>query len=509
MCIRDRIRRVHAETERSSVVAEALRQAHELHGAAETHGLDEISQAAGRIEAELRELQKSGRLDWSTMFQSIDAVRAHAAEAIGRPSSARPVAAAIPSVTPAASFFLNRPVPRDFVPALLVLEDDPSMIAYLRSAFDEVLVHLTPVSTVDEALKVAGRSPPTAALVGWPLSDREGLPRFMQMFRSLHGCQEAPVILLSVDDDPHTRALAAQLGVDIFLAHPVELVRLHHAMNEAVERAVAPVPKVAVLRDPDAASAIKDAGIDCLLFFSLDELLRELDVQCPDVVLLGSGVTAKQTPAIIRMSAWDSECSLLCFDDSPIARESQFTEVLARHSGWLAELHGEAERIGRLRRQQFRCSQTGLLARPASAAGLEAGLSYAQRHGHTYSIGLVHLAGLEGLDHAAKRRLRTHMGRLIYGRFRREDVRGRWDDDTFVIGFDGSSARAVVEVVRRLQDEIAAQRRREPEALEYLYASVGLSSYPLDGDTTRSLILTAHERMESAIERGPDSLVWR
>ena len=47
------IRKVHAETERSSVVADALRQAHELHGAAETHGLDEISQAAGRIEAEL------------------------------------------------------------------------------------------------------------------------------------------------------------------------------------------------------------------------------------------------------------------------------------------------------------------------------------------------------------------------------------------------------------------------------------------------------------------------
>jgi diguanylate cyclase (GGDEF)-like protein len=503
------IRKVHAETERGSVVAEALRQAHELHGAAETHGLEEISEAAGRIEAELRQLQKSGRLDWSTMFESIDTVRAHAADAVGQPSSSRPVAAAIPTVTPAASFFLHRPVPRDFVPTLLVLEDDPSMIAYLRSAFDEVLVHLLPVSTVDEALKVAGRSPPTAALLGWPLEDREGLPRFMQMFRGLHGCREAPVILLSVDDDPHTRALAAQLGVDIFLAHPVELVRLHHAMSTAVERATMPQPKVAVLRDPDAASAIKDAGIECMLFFSLDELLRELDVQCPDVVLLGSSVRAKQAPAIIRMSAWDSECSLLCFEDSPLADESQFSEVLHRGAGWLVHVHREAEGIARLRRQQLRCSQTGLLARPAAASALEAGLSLAQRHGHTYSLGLVQLTGLDGLDHASKRKLRTHLGRLIFGRFRREDVRGRWDDDTFAIGFDGSSARAVVEVVRRLQDEVAAQRAREPDELAYLQASIGLSSYPLDGDTARSLILTAYERLETAIERGPDSLVWR
>ena len=76
------------------------------------------------------------------------------------------------------------------------------------------------------------------------------------MFRNLPGCREVPVILLSIDDDPHTRALAAQLGVDIFLPHPIELVRLHHAINTAVHRAMTRRPKVAVLRDPDAARQI-------------------------------------------------------------------------------------------------------------------------------------------------------------------------------------------------------------------------------------------------------------
>ncbi len=503
------IRRVHAEAERTSVVAEALRQAHDLHGAAQTHGLPEISDAAARIETELRQLQRSGRLDWSTMFESIDAVRAHAADAVGRPDSPQPVAAATPSVTPAASFFLHRPVPSGFVPTLLVLEDDPAMIAYLRSAFDEQLVHLRPVSSVEEALKVAGRNAPTAVLVGWPLENRDTLPRFMQMFRSIHACRETPTILLSVDDDPHTRALAAQLGMDIFLPHPVELVRLHHAVSTAFERALTPRPKVAVLRDPDVASAIEDAGLECLLFFSLDELLRELDVECPDVILLGSSVSAKQVPAIIRMSAWDADCSLLCFDDSPLAAEPQITDTLNRVSGWLVPLHREAERIARLRRQQLRCSQTGLLVRSAAVAALEAGLSFAQRHAHTYSIGLIQTTGLEELDHVRRRRLRTHLGRVLHGRFRREDIRGRWDDDTFVVGFDGSSARAVAEVIRRFQDDLESQRAREPDELGLLGVAIGLSSYPLDGDTTRSLILTAHERLETAVERGPNSLVWR
>jgi diguanylate cyclase (GGDEF)-like protein len=503
------IRRVHAEGERSSIVAEALRQAHDLHGGAETHGFLEISEAAGRIEAELRRLQSSGRLDWPTMFESIDQVRARAADAAGRPASIQPMAAATPSVTPAASFFLSGSVPAEFVPTLLVLEDDPAMIAYLRSAFDEVLVHLRPASSVDEALKAAGREAPTAVLVGWPLHERDGLGRFVQMLRGLHHCEQTPIILLSVDDDPHTRALAAQLGVDIFLPHPVELVRLHHALFTAVERALTPKPKVAVLRDPDAATAIEGAGLHCMLFFSLEELLRELDMQCPDLVLIGSSVAAKQVPAIIRMSAWDSDCALLCFDDSPLAEEPAINEVLDGRGGWLAHLHREAERIAHLSRQHLRCNQTGLLARPAAVSSLEAGLSSAQRHGHTYSIGLIRATGTKGLDHVQKRRLRTHLGRVLFGRFRREDVRGRWDDDTFVVGFDGSSARAVVEVVRRLQDELEAQRLQRPEELSFLHAAVGLSSYPLDGDTTRSLILAAHERLKTAVERGEDALVWR
>ena len=369
------IRRVHSEAERTSVVAEALRQAHDLHGAAQTHGFGEISDAVGRIESELRHLQKSGRLDWTAMFESIDAVRVHAAAAVGRPVDATTLAAAPPSVTPAATFFLHRPVPTDFVPTLLVLEDDPAMIAYLRSALDEVLVHLRPTSTVDEALKVAGRNPPTAVLVGWPLEDREALPRFLPMLRGLHGCAETPVILLSVDEDPHTRALAAQLGVDIFLPHPIELVRLHHAISTAVEQGDDAATQGRGLAGPRRGTADRRSGHRMLPLSSAStSSLREIDVQCPDAVLLGSGVTGKQVPAIIRMSAWDSDFALLCFDDSSLTTEPGISEPLSRAGGWLVNLHREADRMARLRRQQLRCSQTGLLARPGAVAALEVGL---------------------------------------------------------------------------------------------------------------------------------------
>ena len=137
------VRRVHSEATRTSLVSEALRQAHALHGSASQHGFSDVSDAAARIEGELRQLQESGRLDWSAMFESIDSVRAHAAAAAGRSDDSGSMAAAPPSVTPAASFFLHRPIPKDVVPTLIVLEDDPAMIAYLRSALDLSLIHIT------------------------------------------------------------------------------------------------------------------------------------------------------------------------------------------------------------------------------------------------------------------------------------------------------------------------------------------------------------------------------
>ena len=504
------IQQVQVEPDRVSLVSEALRQAHDLHGTAGNYGFVEISTAAASIESQLRKLQASGRVDWGRVYESVDLVRVEAARAVGRTvKSLRPSAASPPPVTPAAALLLSRHVPREFVPTLLVLEDDPAMIAYLRSAFDEILLHVHTVASVNEALKVCGRNPPSAVLIGWPLQDRDGLSRFLKLFRGLRGCSETPTILLSVDDDAGTRAFAADLGIDVFLAHPVDLVRLHHAVATAMELSTSIELKVAVLRDSDVAHQIERSGFRCLLYLSLDELLREIDAQRPDVVFVGSAVQDQRAPRILRMGAWDIDFALMCFEDSPLAKNTEIDQVVSDRSGWIVEVHRQAERAARVRRRRFRCSQTGLVLKPGAVAALESGLSAAQRHGRTYSVGFLQSTGLEGFESARTSRLQAHLGRLVARRFRREDVRGRWNDETFVVGFDGSSARAVVAVVGRLQKALEIERRREQSELSELHVAAGLAAYPLDGDTTRALVLSAQERVAMAVKRGPDGLVWR
>ena len=504
------IQQVQVEPDRVSLVSEALRQAHDLHGTAGNYGFVEISTAAASIESQLRKLQDSGRVDWGRVYDSVDLVRAEAARAVGRPvKSLRPSAASPPSVTPAATLLLSRHVPPEFVPTLLVLEDDPAMIAYLRSAFDEMLVHVHTVASVNEALKVCGRSPPCAVLIGWPLQDRDGLSRFLRLFRGLRGCSETPTILLSVDDDAGTRAFAVDLGIDVFLPHPVDLVRLHHAVDAAMELSTSIEPKVAVLRDSDVAHQIERSGFGCLLYLSLEELLREIDAQHPDVVFLGSAEREQRAPRILRMAAWDVDFALMCFEESPLAKHAEIDQVVSRRSGWIVELHRQAERAARVRRRRFRCSRTGLVMKPGAVAALESGLSEAQRHGRTYSVGFLQSTVLEGFESARTSRLQTHLGRLIAGRFRKEDVRGRWNDETFVVGLGGSSAGAVVAVVQRLQNALELERRREQSLLSELHVAAGVAAYPLDGDTTRALVLSAQERLVMAVKQGPDGLVWR
>ncbi len=504
------VHQVQVQPERSSLLTEALRQSNDLHCTAGSYGLREISEAAAAIESQLRELRQSGRVDWKQVYQSIEQVRKEAARITGNDEPRRPGAVSPPSVTPAAAFLLHEPAaPDDFVPSLIVLEDDPAMLAYLRSAFDDMLVHLHATTNVDEALQWASRNTPSAVLLGWPLADRDAPARFVQLLRGLRGCAEVPVLMLSVDDDAATRRFGAELGVDIFLSHPIELVRLHQAVDVAVERASVPALKIAVLRDRQAAVEIESTGLQCLLYFSVEELLRQIEVQQPDVILLGPDVSDPHTASVLRMCAWDCEFALLSFEQSSLAESSHLDGRLDRNAGWIVEVHRHAERVGRMRRAPFRCRQTGLLMSRGAVSALEAGLSAAQRHGHTYSIGFIRTLGLKELDLLRAHRLQTFLGRLIAGRFRREDVRGRWNEDTFVVGFDGSSARAVVTVVQRLQAELESEHARHEGGSNGPHIAVGLAAYPLDGDTHRALVHVAHERLEAAVEQGPGSLIWR
>jgi GGDEF domain-containing protein len=315
--------------------------------------------------------------------------------------------------------------------------------------------------------------------------------------------------MLSVDDDAATRSFGAELGVDIFLTHPVELVRLHEAVHRAFQRGSASALKIAIIRDREAAIEIEATGLQCLLYFSMEELLRQIPVEQPDVVLLGSDVTDPQTASILRMCAWDSEFSLLSFEDSPLPESTGLDGRLDREAGWIVEVHRHAERVARGRAVPLRCPKTGLLMNRAAVSALESGLSSAQRHGHTYSVGFVRTLGLRELDPLRADRLQTFLGRLIAGKFRREDVRGRFTDDTFVLGFDGASARAVVSVVQRLQAELETEQARYDGDLDPPRIAAGLAAYPLDGDTHRTLIRIAHERLEAAVRAGPGSLVWR
>jgi diguanylate cyclase (GGDEF)-like protein len=100
------------------------------------------------------------------------------------------------------------------------------------------------------------------------------------------------------------------------------------------------------------------------------------------------------------------------------------------------------------------------------------------------------------------------LGRLLSDRFRREDLRGRWGGEEFIVVFPNDSAATSGAVLTRALDEF----RRLPFRSErgdrfFVTFSAGVSSFPSDGGTVDALVRAADERLYQAKRGGRGQVV--
>ncbi len=511
----DAVSRLRDEGQRPSLVSEALRQAHDMHGTAGSYGYRKASRAAASLESELRGLQDSGRVNWETVDAAITTLEHHAAldsdAPVHRPSRPRPISgvAAAPPPTSAATWLLDHGADWKVGPRVLVLEDDPAMVAYLRSAVEDTLIYLDAAPNCEEALRLAQTLRPSVAIIGWPLARSKDVPGFLRDLRAQPGLDDLPAIMISVDDDPATLKKAAALGIDLFLGHPIDASELQRAVYSLAPKSTLESLRIAVFQDEEASGRLLEAGVESVCHNDLHDLLRELRTFRPQVVLLGPQVKDPTVSRMIRMVVWEVDAPILVFGGAKHQLELEADGALSKRGAWEACARQWAQWVARARAKAARCPETGLLLRDAATDALESGLAAAQRRSRSYAVAMIKPVHLQGLSGPERSCLRRHVARLVSGRFRAEDVRGTWSDETLVVGFQGPESDTLVDVLRRLQGEA----RLQPAllGLSQLDASflVGVATYPLDTDTVRTLCAMASARLEDASTRDWDALVWR
>jgi diguanylate cyclase (GGDEF)-like protein len=489
------------------VMEEAYTVVHKLHGTAGSYGFADVSAAAGRLEEVLKPGRAGGPVDWA------------AAEGPFRELAAL---ASVP-VKPAPEVAPSGPVlPVEGV--LLVVDEDAAVLAEAERLGRAHVVRVLTARTVDEARAVARRQWLDGMLIHMHLGGALGGITAAHALRAEDGLSQLPLAFTGVAGALEDRVAAAHAGASLFLPRPFTSQDFTAAAERMVAARRPERSRVLVVDDdPEAITALTHAlasdhievvglgdshGLmEALAEYRPDLLL--LDVQMPgpsgfDLCrILRSTPEWQELPVLLITAHLGLEFRLAAFqagaDDylaKPVLREELRARVQAR-----------LERARLSRERAERDALTGLLLRRPFIDSLRARLAEAQRQGRPLALCFLDVDHFKQVNdkygHLSGDRVLTRLGRLLGARFRREDVRGRWGGEEFVVALLGESAASAKEILSRTAAELSGMTFEGDAGESFrITFSAGISVSSVDGDTVEQLLKTADDRLYRAKANG-------
>ncbi len=122
--------------------------------------------------------------------------------------------------------------PRPLTGSILIIDDDPSLLAYLTRYFQRQELEVLPAASAREGIELFERQRPDVVLLDLELPDLPGL----EVLAELHA-QGGTVIMLTGHGDIPTAVQAMTVGAETFLTKPVDNEHLHAVVLRALEKA--------------------------------------------------------------------------------------------------------------------------------------------------------------------------------------------------------------------------------------------------------------------------------
>lgn len=486
---------------------EAYTVVHKLHGTAGSYGFAEVSSAAGRLELVLKPAREGGALDAGAMEEAFHALAAQASV---------PVKPAPAAKTPGPL------LPTEGV--LLVVDGDAQVLAEAERLGRAHVVRVLTARTVDEARAVVRRQWVDGVLIHMHLDGPLGGISAAHALRAEEGLGVLPLAFTGAGGALEDRVAAAHAGASLFLPRPFTSQDFTAAAERMVAARRPERARVLVVDDdPDAITALTHAlasdHIEVMGLGDAHGLMEALAEHRPDLLLLDvqmpgpSGFDLcrilrstpewQELPVLLITAHVGLEFRLAAFqagaDDylsKPVLREELRARVQAR-----------LERARLSKERAERDALTGLLLRRPFIEGLTARLAEAQRQGKPLALCFLDVDHFKKVNdkygHLAGDRVLTRLGRLLGARFRREDVRGRWGGEEFVVALLGETAASAKEILSRTAAELAGMTF-EGDAGEsfHITFSAGIAVSAVDGDTVEGLLKAADARLYRAKANG-------
>ena len=210
----------------------------------------------------------------------------------------------------------------------------------------------------------------------------------------------------------------------------------------------------------------------------------------------------------------------LCGDWNAVAAAWPAHLIFLLHPPLFMLLFGAVGTVQRRKNEQLRVAMhrleisaqsdalTGLSNRRHLHARLEEELERAKRSGEPVSVAMVDLDNFkpvnDRLGHLAGDEVLSEVARRLEKARREYDVLGRYGGDEFVFVLPSTDKVNALKVAARVLELVAKNEFKVPgiEHLPRLTASIGVASYPVDGETAQALLASSDQAMYLAKARG-------
>jgi diguanylate cyclase (GGDEF)-like protein len=499
-----------AEAGSREALEEAYGVVHKLHGTAGSYGYAGVSAAAKRLEALLGPGREGQPVDW-------EAARA----------GLREVAAAGAGTGPREGAKAG-PEGSEVLGTVLVVDEEAGWLAEVGRMGSAHQVRVVEARGAGEALEAARGQWLDGALVHMHLGGARGGFAVASRLRGEEGLATLPVAFYGGDGELENRVEAVHAGASVYLPRPFSAQEFAGAVERLVAERRPERARVLVLDDDAEAvrafsGALADERVEVVGLSDPYRLLEALAEHRPNLLLLDvemPGPSGFDLCRIVRaMPEW-RELPIL-FITAHVGVEFRVAAFEAGADDYLskpvlreelrARVHGRLERGRWLRERMERDALTGLLLRRPFLEGLRTRLAEAQRQERPLAVCFLDVDHFKRVNdtygHLAGDRVLARVGRLLAARFRREDLRGRWGGEEFVVGLLGETARSAREVLSRTAAELSGLTFEGDRGESFRVTfSAGVVEAPRDGDTVEALLKVADERLYRAKANGRDRI---
>jgi diguanylate cyclase (GGDEF)-like protein len=477
--------------------------AHKLHGSAGSFGFAPVGEAAGRLEALVKPAREGHAVDWA----AVEAALRELADTITGPAQQA-----------------EAPKPTSLMGSVLVVDDDAEWLAEVEKLGQSQEVRVLVAQDVDEALERARGQWLDGALLQVHLGGPEGGFTAAARLRSEKPLHSLPLAFFSSEGDLAHRVAAAHAGGSLYLPKPFAAGDLVGAVERLVAARRPERSRVLVLADDEEArSALSQAvaghQVEVTALADPFRLLDALAEHRPELLVLDvelPGPSGFDLCRIIRsMPDWE-ELPIL-FITSQLGPEFRVAAFEAGADDYLtrpvlreelvARMHSRLERVRLARERSERDALTGLLLRRPFLEALRARLSESRRHQRPLALCFLDVDHFKRVNdtfgHVAGDHVLARLGRLLATRFRREDLRGRWGGEEFVVALAGETAANAREILARTAAELAAiQFPGDHGESFHITFSAGIAEAPKDGEDADALLREADARLYRAKANG-------